>query len=71
MLNEVRQHVTTYPGTGQVATTPGAVVTSMIDLWDAHNALYHIHYNYKGILWNIQRRFSIFETLILTQKLTN
>ena len=24
MLNEVRQCVTTYPGTGQVVTTPGA-----------------------------------------------
>ena len=24
MLNEVRQRVTTYPGTGQVVTTPGA-----------------------------------------------
>ena len=23
MLNEVRQRVTTYPGTGQVVTTPG------------------------------------------------
>ena len=23
MLNEVRQPVTTYPGTGQVVTTPG------------------------------------------------
>ena len=23
MLNEERQHVTTYPGTGQVVTTPG------------------------------------------------
>ena len=25
MLNEVRQHVTTYPGPGQVVTTPGAI----------------------------------------------
>ena len=24
MLNEARQRVTTYPGTGQVVTTPGA-----------------------------------------------
>ena len=24
MLNEVRQRVTTYPGMGQVVTTPGA-----------------------------------------------
>ena len=24
MLHEVRQRVTTYPGTGQVVTTPGA-----------------------------------------------
>ena len=57
---------------GQVVTTPGQVVTCMIDLWDALKALYHMHYKYTGVLWNIHRRLhSIFETLILTQKLTN
>ena len=54
MLNDVRQRVTTYLRTGQVVTTPGQVVTSVIDLWYALNALYH--YNYTGVLWNIQRR---------------
>ena len=28
----------------------------MIDLWDALNALYHMHYNYIGVLWTIQTR---------------
>ena len=28
----------------------------MIDLWDALNALYYMHYNYTGVLLNIQRR---------------
>ena len=45
MLNELRQRVTTYPGTVQVVTTPGASCNeSMIDLWDALNSLYHMHY---------------------------
>ena len=56
MLNEVRQGVTTYPGTGQVVTTPGQVVTCMIGHWDAVNVVYHMHYNYTGVLWNIERR---------------
>ena len=56
MLTEVRQRVTTYPGTAQVVTTPGQVETSMIDIWDAINALYHMPYTYTGVLWNIQRR---------------
>ena len=28
----------------------------MIDLSGALNALYHMHYNFTGVLWNIQRR---------------
>ena len=56
MLNEMRQPVTTYPGTGKLKQHPGQIVTSMIDLWDALNALYYMHYNYTGVLLNIQRR---------------
>ena len=57
MLNEVRQRVTTYPGTGQVVTTQGQVVACMIDHWYARNvALYHLHSNYTEVLKNIQRR---------------
>ena len=56
MLNEVRQSVATYPGTGQVEQHPGQVVTSMIDLWNVINAIYHMHYNYTVVLGNIQRR---------------
>ena len=41
MLNEPRQHVTTYPGTVQVVTTPGA----------SGNVL-----DWPLVLWNIQRR---------------
>ena len=48
MLNEPRQRVTTYPGTGQV-------VTCMIGHWYALNVLYNMYYNYTGVLWNIQR----------------
>ena len=49
MLNEPRQRVTTYPGTGQVVTAPGA----MVGHWYALNVLYHMYYNYTGVLWNI------------------
>ena len=28
----------------------------MIDHWYALNVLYHMHYNYTCVLWNIQRR---------------
>ncbi len=55
MLNEVRQRVTTCPGTGQVVTTPGASLTCMSGHRDARNVLYHMHYNYTWVLWNIQR----------------
>ena len=41
---------------GDVVTYPGQVVTSMFDLWGAPNVSYHMHYNYTGVLWNIQRR---------------
>ena len=56
MLNEVRQRVTTYPGTEQVVTTPGASCNEHDCFWHALNALYHMHYNYTGVLWNIHRR---------------
>ena len=36
----------------------GQVVTIMIDLSDAINALYHLHYNYTGVLWNISEETS-------------
>ena len=44
------------PVRGKLQQHPGQVVTSMIDLWCALNALYHMYYNYAGVLWNIQRR---------------
>ena len=56
MLNEPRLRVTTYPGTGQVVTTPGQFVTCMIGHWYGRNVLYHMYYNYTDVLWNIQRR---------------
>ena len=56
MLNEVRQRVTTCPGTGQVVTTPAQVVTCMISHGDALIVLYHMHYNYTWVLRNFQRR---------------
>ena len=73
MLNEPRQSVTTYPDTEQVVTTPGEVVTCMIGHWYALNVLYHMYYNYTGVLWNIQRRLQPLQLqqLILTKKLTN
>ena len=47
MLNEPRQRVTTYPGTRQVVTAPGA----MVGHWYALNVLYHMYYNYhRGIM---------------------
>ena len=49
MLNEVRQRVTTYNGTGQV-------VMCMICHWGALVVLYHMDYNCTGVLWNIQMR---------------
>ena len=55
MLNDVRQRVTTCPSTGQVVTHPGQVVACMIGHWDALNVLYHMHFNYTWVLWNIQR----------------
>ena len=46
MLNEPRKRVTTYPGTGQVVTAPGASC-------NVHGWLYHMYYNYTGVLRNI------------------
>ena len=46
-------------------------VTSMVDLWDALSALYYMHYNYIGVLWNIQTRLQHLREKNLTQKLTN
>ena len=48
MLNEPRQRVTDYPGSGKV-------VTCMIGHWYALNVLYNMYSNYTGVLWNIQR----------------
>ena len=56
MLNEPRQRVTIYPGTGQVVTAPVQVVTCMVGHLYALNELYHMYYNYTGVLSNIQRR---------------
>ena len=69
MLNEVRQRVTTYPGTGQVVTTPGQVVTSMIGLWDALNALYHMDCNYTGVLLNIHRKLQYLQNINFDTKI--
>ena len=43
MLNEVRQRVTTCPGTGQVVTTPGSSCNEhdRHQFCDALNAVYH------------------------------
>ena len=51
MLNEPRQRVTTYLGTGQVVTTPGQVVTCMIGHWYALNVLYHIYIYNSILIW--------------------
>ena len=58
MLNEVRQRVTTYPGTAQVVTTPGESCNDhdWPFIWDALNVLYHMHYIYTRVSWNIQRK---------------
>ena len=72
MLNEPRQRVTTYPGTGQVVRTPGASCTCMIGHWCALNVLYHMHYRpTQGYYATFRGEFSIFKILILTKKLTN
>ena len=34
---------------------PGQIVTCMVSHWDALNLLYHKHFNYTWVLWNIQR----------------
>ena len=69
MLNEPRQRVTTYPGTGQVVTAPGQVVTCMIGQWYALNVLYHMYYNYTGVLWNIQRRLQHLQNISFDQQI--
>ena len=64
-VNEVRQRVTTYPGTGHVVTTPGA----SCNVHDWPFVLYHMHCNYTGASWNIQRRLSIFKTFPVYTKI--
>ena len=66
MLNEPRQRVTTYPGTGQVVTAPGA--SCNVHDWYALNVLYHMYYNYTGVLWNIQRRLQHLQNISFDQK---
>ena len=44
------------PIRGKLQQHPGQVVTCMICHRDALNVLYHMHYNYTWVLWNIQRR---------------
>ena len=50
MLNEVRQRVTTYPGTGHVVTKPGASWNCMIDHWNALNVINHALQLLRGIM---------------------
>ena len=69
MLNGPRQRVTTYPGTGQVVTAPGASCTCMVGHWYTLNVLYHLYYNYKGVLWNIQRRLQHLQNISFDQKI--
>ena len=40
----------------------------MIDLWDALNALYHMHYNYTEVLWNIHRRLQHLQNINFDNK---
>ena len=63
-----RQRITTYPGTGQVVTSPGGgrqVVTCMVGHWYALNVIYHMYYNYTGVLWNIHRRLQHLQNISL------
>ena len=68
MLNEVRQSVTTCPGTGQVVTTPGVSCNK-------HDRPLGYYITYiiiiQGYCGTFRVDFSIFETLMLRQKLTN
>ena len=74
MLNQVRQRVTTYPGTGQVVTTPGAScnVHDNDDDWPYRMLLtcyitsIITTQGYSGIF---REEFNIFKTLILTPKI--
>ena len=73
MLNEPRQRVTTYPGTGQVVTAPGASCnvhgSMMVGHWYALNVLYHMYYKYTGVLWNIQRRLQHLQNICFDKKI--
>ena len=73
MLNEPRQRVTTYPGTGQVVTTPGA--SCNVQDWPlvcsfktCYITCIIITQRYYG---TSRGDFSNFKILILTKKLTN
>ena len=65
MLNEPRQRVTTYPGTGQVVTAQ----LCMVGHWYALNLLYHMNYNDTGVLWNIQRRLQHLQNISFDNKI--
>ena len=69
MLNEPRQRVTTYPGTGQVVTAPGASCNVHVGHWYALNLLYHMYYNYTGVLRNIQRRLQHLQNICFDQQI--
>ena len=43
----------------------------MIGHWYALNVLYHMYYNYTGVLWNIQRRLQHLQNISFDKKLTN
>ena len=40
----------------------------MIDHWYALNVLFHMYYNYTGVLWNIQRRLQHLQNISFDQK---
>ena len=69
MLNEPSQRVTTYPGTGQVVTALGASCKCLTGHWYALNVLYHMYYNYTGVLWNIQRRLQHLQNISFDNKI--
>ena len=46
---------------------PGQVVTCTIGHWYALNVLYHMYYNYTGVLWNIQTTFQHLQNINFDQ----
>ena len=43
----------------------------MVGHWYALNVLYHMYYNYTGVLWNIQRRLQHLQNISFDNKFTN